>query len=313
MRLVAVYDRTMPTAVALGREHGVRAVATVDEVLAREDVDAVLIATSHDTHHPIALAAARAGKHIFCEKPMALTVAQCAEMISAADEQSVRLLVGHVSRQLPAVRASVEILQEGDLGAPVAILMIRHQELVRAGWWSRRSTFGGMLHSPAIHNLDLMNYFLGTPRVVFAQAGPRIQRQVDYEDVIMMQIGYEDGGIGALSATISDPLRAPAGTNMVRITCERGALRLDLTGSGSVQFQRRDGALTSASVSPSGSAPREALRAELQNLADWINGEAEPFVRPQDALRAVELCEAAYRSIETATPVHLPLVATTPT
>ena len=67
------------------------------------------------------------------------------------------LLVGHVTRLLPVVRTALERIRRGDIGEPLAVAMVRHQDLPRRGWRARRADYGTLLHSPAVHNLDVMN------------------------------------------------------------------------------------------------------------------------------------------------------------
>ena len=117
----------------------------------------MVVATSHESHVALAIASLQAGRHVFVEKPMATTVADCSRIIAAADEASRHLLVGHVMRLVPVVRSAMEILKSDQLGRPLGVWMLRHQPLTRTGWMARRATFGNLLHSPAIHSLDLMN------------------------------------------------------------------------------------------------------------------------------------------------------------
>jgi predicted dehydrogenase len=252
------------------------------------------------------------GRHVFCEKPMALNVVECEEMIRHAEANGVKLLIGHVMRQLPLVKEVRRMILSGRLGEPVAMVNVRYQPLQRKGWWSRRELVGGLLHSPSIHNLDLMNWFLGRAVAVYGEAAPQQQKTLDYPDTIMMQARYGSGAVGTLAASISDRSYPPAGTNWGQITCTRGAVTLDLVGDGKVIYygdNEPPTCITSRGQSPSSSESGAdyALNAELVNFAEWILGTAEPFINPSEAAAAVELCEAAYLSIEQSASISLPL------
>lgn len=306
LRLVAITDRDPATAKLAGRELEVPVVASTGAAIEHPQATAVIVATSHASHAAAATAALEAGRHVFVEKPLAITVADCARVIATADRADRRLLVGHVMRLVPVVRAAMEILDSGRLGRPLGVWMLRHQPLTRTGWMAQRATFGNLLHSPAIHSLDLMNQILGRSRLIFAQAAPVIQSDVEYPDLEFVQVGYEGGPIGAMGATVSDPLYGPSGTNSARIVCERGSLAFDV-GAGTIDVQVIGGPLSRTTITVADWGLTGAIQSELANFRDLVRGEAAPFVTPEEGLRAVELCEAADHSIATGAPVALPL------
>jgi predicted dehydrogenase len=306
--LVAVYSHTPATAKTAAEALGVPASTSFEDVVGSDSLDAVVIATSHDTHRALTIDAARAGKHVFCEKPMAITVADCEAMIRATDEAGVRLFVGHSMRYHPLVVRARSAIDEGLLGSPLAVTMMRFATQIRLGWWSRQASYGGMLHSPGIHELDLMNSLLGRPRIVYAQAAPRVQPQVDYDDTIFVQVKYESGAIGSLTSSISDPLNDPGGRESTRILCERGGIGLEFGPTSWLEVQRRGETPERTSNDDDG---WESIRSELRNFVQWISGDAEPLIYPIEALAAVEVCEAAYASVATGAPVTLPIAART--
>lgn len=291
-RLVMLHDRDPAAAADGGAALGVDAVAEVEALIGDASVDAVIIATTHATHLPLALAALEAGKHVFVEKPMALTARDARTMIECAEAAGRVLLVGHVTRLLPVVRAALEIVDSGRMGRPLAGWFIRHQPLRRLGWFAERSEFGALLHSPAIHNVDLMQRVLGRPSVVTAMAAPRIQVDVEYPDILGVLVGHEGGSIGTLGATVTDPLFAPGGTSSARIVGEGGGLAFDVA-TGEIAFQAPDGALERSTIEAPGWGLDEAIALELQNFHDAVRGEAAPFVAPEEGMLAVAVCEAA--------------------
>ena len=263
-----------------------------------------MVATPHAAHVPVGLAAVEAGRHVFVEKPLSLTAAEGKSLVDAAERAGVTLLVGHVTRLLPVVQRALRLLDDGRIGDPAAVPMVRHQHLRRDGWRSVRAVFGMLLHSPAIHNLDLMNRILGRATSVTALAAPAVQPGLEYPDVLSMLVGYERARVGSLAATISDPLYAPEGTNSVRVVGTGGALAFDIV-SGRIDLQPNGGPGETIEVE-SGPRPIDAaLVDELANFAAAIRGEAAPFVAPSEAVAAVELCEAADRSIAIGGTVRL--------
>lgn len=304
VELVGIWSHTPATAIDAGRTLGAPAFASYDELLSAPHLDAVAIASSHGSHRQLAIDAARAGVHIFCEKPMAITVAECREMITAAELANVKLFIGHSLRHHPLVGQATTLVRDGDLGDPIAVTMLRFASHLRFGWWSRRAEYGGMLHSPGVHELDLMNALLGRATTVYAQAAPRIQQQTDYDDTMIVQVQFESGAIGVLASSISDPLNDPGGREAVRVLCRDGGLAIDFGREPWLEIQRRGEALERITTDAD---PWATIRAELSNFTAWLRGEEEPLVRPAEALAAVELCEAAYRSAASGRPVRLPL------
>lgn len=296
LRLVALHDADPATASAASTELGAPAVDSVGALVGHPDVGAVIIATPHASHAPIALEAAAAGRHLFVEKPLAVTTIDARRIADAARAASVVLVVGHVTRLLPVPARVFELLDDGIIGEPFAAWMIRHQPLTRRGWMGRRADFGMVLHSPAVHNVDLLLRILGPARTVSALAAPSIQ-PIEYPDIVSVLVAHESGGVGTLGATVSDPLFAPTGTSSARIVGSEGGLAFDVA-TGRIHHQRVDDHLVEERIDVEAWGLDDAVTTELASFRDAIRGDAEPFVAPIDAIRAVALCEAADRSIE---------------
>src|SRR4029453_16725185 len=119
-------------------------------------------------------------------------------------------------------------------------------------------------------------------------------------------VGYERGRVGSLGATVSDPLYGPGGTSSARLIGPTGGLAFDVA-TGIIDLQRAGGWLEHTRIDAEGWGLDAALAEELTAFASVIRGEAAPFVTPEEALLAVELCEAAGRSIEAGGRIDLPL------
>lgn len=309
LALVGVVDADPSAAAAAAAELETSVFATLEELLAQASVAAVIVATPHASHHPIALAALSAGRHAFVEKPLTITSAEAIEVIGAAERAGLILLVGHVTRLLPLVGTALERLDAGEIGTPHAAWVTRHQPLARRGWMASAADFGMLLHSPAVHNVDLMNRILGRPQRVMAMAAPTIQAEVEYPDVAAALVGYASGAVGSLAATVSDPLFGPGGTSLTRVVGDRGGLEFDVA-RGTLAVQREGAAAEQVRVTAEGWGLDEAIDGELASFAAAIRGEAAPFVSPGEALAAVAVVEAAARSIDSGMPVEIePLLA----
>jgi predicted dehydrogenase len=170
-----------------------------EDLIARDDVQAVYIATPVDLHCEQTLAAAQAGKHVLVEKPMALDVEQCRQMIEACDAAGVQLGVAYYRRFYPAVRRVAELLREGVLGRPLSILATTGNPLrfPSDDWRVVRSRGGGgPLMDIGSHRLDLFLMLLGAPRRVRAACG----ESPDYESeqTATLLVEYPQGCHGVL-------------------------------------------------------------------------------------------------------------------
>ena len=165
--LVAVMRRDAAKARDFARRHGVpKWYDNADVLLADPDIDAVYVATPPAFHLPYTLAALRAGKHVYVEKPMALTAAECREMIAAEQASHGRkLCVAHYRRALDAFLKVRELLAAGAIGAPrLAEVRIVHPPKTTRDWRTTPAVSGGgLFHDLAPHHLDLMLLFFGTP------------------------------------------------------------------------------------------------------------------------------------------------------
>jgi predicted dehydrogenase len=305
LKVTAVFDIDHERAWALERDLGgadVRACRQLTQMW--PIVDAVLISSSHDQHMSNVIEAASAGKHVFCEKPMAIDVAECQAMIEATTKHGVKMLVGQVTRLMPIMARMREILDSGLIGRPVAIHILRAAWMERQGWWAKTASSGGMLHSPGAHIYDLLNSLLGRAVSMYAVAAPRIQPQVDFADTLFTTVTYENGAIATFGTSISGQTWLYEG----RIIAERGSLQYALEHEGCWLTYHPRGATPIRELF--GTFDQEGLdgvAVELRNFADFVLRDAPPFVTNHAAMEAVAMIQAAYQSVQTGGVVHLPV------
>ncbi|MFZ1753345.1 MAG: Gfo/Idh/MocA family oxidoreductase [Caldilineaceae bacterium] len=169
-RLAAISGGTR--APGLAAEYGVDFVEAYADLLARDDVDAVLIATPHINHIDQVLQAAQAGKHILCEKPLATSVADCTRMIDSCRQAGVMLQVIQTLRFRGVPARAKQLIAAGAIGD---VWMIRGQTLVRnyiidKSSWAAQPENGGAFLDMGVHNFDIMRFWSGSEvRRVFSQ------------------------------------------------------------------------------------------------------------------------------------------------
>jgi 1,5-anhydro-D-fructose reductase (1,5-anhydro-D-mannitol-forming) len=200
--LVAVWDDDLARGQAAADAGGVSFVHDLDTLLARDDLDAVTVTTATTEHHVMMLRAIQAGKHIFTEKLLAPTVAEAEEIIAAADNASLALMVSLPRLYHGYTRAIVEQLDQERLGdLTYCRIRLSHDGAV-AGWLPERfydpgATVGGALSDLGCHPVYLTQLFLGAvPATVSATYAWFTKRQVEDQAVVTLE--YPDGVIGVV-------------------------------------------------------------------------------------------------------------------
>jgi predicted dehydrogenase len=287
-----------------------RTTTDYDAVLADEGVDAVVLATPAPTHHPLASAALRAGKHVLVEKPLATSVADCEDLIQLAAAGGRTLMVGHVFIYNAAVRKVREYIDSGELGE----IRYLYSQRLNLGQVRRDAN---ALWNFAPHDLSIMGYWLrAEPIDVVARGYDYLQPGI--EDVVFMTLDYP-GGIGAnVHISWLDPLKV---RRMTVVGSEKMVVYDDVSTDARVMLY--DKGVTRRG--PDGAEPSlgrfesfaefqlliragdvlipqiefsEPLRVETQHFVDCIVSGATPETDGQDGLRVVRALEMAQRSMD---------------
>ncbi|UCC63994.1 MAG: Gfo/Idh/MocA family oxidoreductase [Anaerolineae bacterium] len=304
-RMAAVQNRTLSTAQEFGASMGVPAYATFQELLADPNVEAVLVANPHSLHEEVAVAAAEAGKHIFCDKPLAIDVAACYRMIDATEKHGVKMMCGQVTRLYPVYRRAAEVVKSGRLGQLAAVNVADMVHIDRVRWWARSGTMGALLHSPGVHAIDYLLSVCGRATSVSAfESRVRVQPGVDYQDSLFLLVVFESGAIGGVECSVSC-LTPDRRCHMIGT---QGSLRFDPTESW-IEVASWKGEQERIEVGPSDRRGRlnVGVNAELESFIKWVTLDAEPILTAWDGLRAVEIIDAAYQSIAQRRAIDLPL------
>lgn len=298
---------------ALAAELGVVVEPDADALLARSDVDAVIIATPHSTHLALTQAAAAAGKHVYCEKPMARDLAECDGMIAACEAAGVALTVNKVTRFRQVPRTAKRLLDEGAIGE---LRMIRITSSVEAylpdeTGWTRDPAEGGAWLDMGCHLFDALRWFTGSEAdSVFADvrdfAGLGLRRsgmaQVRLRNGVMVQvwISFEmpSPNIGSQSQWLF-----VGSTGMIEAD-SYGKARLGRDGAWEQVDEMPWFDLNADIYSP---VRLKAFAAQVQDFAEAIRDGRAPSIGGADGRAAVELVEASARSSELGTSVALPL------
>ena len=198
--LTVIYDLSADALASIApRVPGARVATDVADVTAAEDVDAVIIATPTTTHRALTLLALGAGKHVLCEKPLAATVAECDELIAAAESAGRVLFVGHTFLFNPAVRRMRELIEDGTVGR------ILYAHAARTGLGPIRQDVN-VLWDLAPHDLSILMSLFGEEPASVGATGRAVLRE-GVEDIVFAQVTFESGAIAGLHLSWLDPYK----------------------------------------------------------------------------------------------------------
>jgi UDP-N-acetylglucosamine 3-dehydrogenase len=286
--LVAICDLDSTRAESIAKKYEVDWYLRDEDLLKRDDIEAVCVCTPTITHAEVALKAIRLGKHLLIEKPMANVAEQARDLLDEAEKNHVRLMTGFIERFNPGLQRMKKIVEDGDLGEPVLALSRR------VGKWPERIGDIGVVKDSAIHDLDLMRFlFKEEPQSVYARAGSLGHRFEDYAQIVLSFSGIRTAFVEANWLT----------PHKVRL--------LTVTGSeaiASVDYITQEIVIEDVEkvVKPKFEWT-EPLKLEIEHFADSIIKGRAPAVTGLDGLRALQIAEASLDSAQTGRVVKLSL------
>lgn len=310
-RLVAISGgRRAP---GLADDYGVRYDPDYASLLARGDIDAVLIATPHADHCPQVIAAAAAGKHVLVEKPMATSVADCTKMIDACGRSGVHLEVIQTQRFRGALWRTRQLIAEGAIGQ---VRMLQGRSLftdyvVGSSPWAGEELHGGAFLDTGVHFFDLMRFLTGKePDSIFSRLNTF--GRVPYGGLnAMTQLTFADGAMAQhwMSYQVPKP-SLPNSEHRYVVVGETGMI--DVDAYGKLQLAKDDRWTTvweQPAIDyvnrPLDPVRLEAFFTQTQAFVDNVLDHRPPTVSGADGRAAVALVEAAWASSRSGAPIRL--------
>jgi predicted dehydrogenase len=286
--LVALQKRSRVEAEAAARSFGVPHAFTQAEDLVRHpEVDAVFVVSANAAHCAETIAAARAGKHVIVEKPMAMTVAEAEEMIDACRRANVRLMVAHMIRLSPAMQRVRELLAGGEIGriSCVRADFVYDGRMSQRGWLlDRRVAGGGPVFDIGVHCLDTVRFLLGSEvEEVRSVLSPRPTAEIT-EQTAHMALRFG----GGTTASITCSYESGARRSLLEVFGTDGMISvLDFT----VGSRRAVVSVTRAPMGKSPSTTTEAVDvpnlyvAEIAQFVECVRNGTEPALSGDNGLR----------------------------
>jgi predicted dehydrogenase len=309
-RVAAISSRRAEHAAQVAREEGCEATTDPEALVRRPELDLVAITSSSGSHARLAVAAIAAGKHVVIEKPMAMTAAECRQIIEAARARGVTLSVISQRRFEPVHQAVKRALDSGALGRLLLLEArcpyYRSQAYYdSADWRGTVAEDGGALMNQSIHSVDLLLWFGGPAREVVGRTATQTHR-MEAEDLALALVTFGSGALGSITASTS--IR-PGFLPTLDVFGSEGTIRLE---GASVVHWTVPGLDAPAAEGPASAgvqspqlASHEHHRAQLADVLESIDSGRAPLVTGEDGLRAVELVDGVYQSARSNRPITL--------
>jgi len=243
--LIAVCDVVKEKADALGKKYAARSYGSLAELLASEKgIDVASICSPNGLHAEHSIQCLKAGIHVLCEKPMAITVHDCGEMIKAAEKTNKRLFAIKQNRFNPPVEAVKKILDEGRLGKILSIQLScfwnRNEDYYKNSWKGTMALDGGTLYTQFSHFVDLLYWMVGDVKEVEAMMGNYLHEGIiEFEDTGVVILRFYNGAIGTINYTVNS-----FGKNMegsLTIFGEKGTVKIGGQYLNELEYQNIEG------------------------------------------------------------------------
>jgi len=320
-KLVGCFNHTSEKARDFAHQYGCRHFETLDEMLADPAVDIVNICTPSGAHMEPGVAAAKAGKHVVVEKPLEVTLKRCDRIIDACRRNNVKLCTIFPSRFSAVNQEMKKAIDAGRFGkltlGDTYVKWWRSQEYYDSGGW--RGTFkldgGGAFMNQAIHNVDLLYWFMGDIEEIAGVTGTLAHERIEVEDVAAACVKFRNGAVGVLQATTS------AWPGLLKKTEIHGTCGSAIVEQDHLllwEFQKklaRDKTVTqkfAASGTSGGAADPNAISyaghlAQLRDFVKAIKTGGVPAVDGEEGRQSVEIILAIYKAAWSGRRVTLPL------
>jgi len=312
-RLVAVCRSDPARAEESATQFGVACLTDYAALLARADVDAVCICTPSGLHAEQTIAAARAGKHVLVEKPIALTLADADAMIAACEHAGVRLGVALQRRTEPEFQRVQAAIAAGELGrivlGSISMPYLRLQSYYDSADW--RGTWaldgGGALMNQGIHLVDLLLWLIGDVTEVRATSAT-LAHAIQVEDCVTATLRFANGALGSITATTA---AAPGFPHRIEIYGDHGGVQIEgeqvvrwAGGNREPRTQNPEPIAAGAGANPSGIGPIGHLRL-LEDFVAAIRAGCDPLAPGREGRRSLALVLAVYEAARTGRAVRI--------
>ena len=314
LELAAVCDVVADRAQAAGERYGLPWFESFDEMLASARFDAVALCTPSGLHPKHGILAASAGKHVICEKPMAISLDGADQLVGACDAAGVQLFVVKQNRLNPAIQLLKRAIDRERFGriylANTTVRWTRPQEYYDQAPWRGTWEFdGGAIMNQASHYVDLIQWLVGPVESVMAKTAT-LARRIETEDTGVAVLRFRSGAIGVIEVTMLTYPRNLEGS--ITILGEKGTVKVGGTAVNRVEhwafadYDDDDKLIDSASTNPP-TVYGFGHEGYYRNVLAVLRGQAKAETDGRAGRKSLELILGIYESAKTGRDVPIPL------
>ena len=293
----------------------VQASVNYQEALNDPRLEAVDICLPHNLHGEVAVAAAQAGKHILCEKPIASTLEEADQMIEAAENAGVILMIAENERFHPAIRKIQELIQDGAIGKPALLQMTRQCYLKRSFLEDRRwfldakAAAGGAMTVGGVHDFEKARMLVGEVESVYSLRAPQRFLEMEGDDTSVALVRFRNGVVGTFVLSfILKSLVTAAGQEVhtLRIDGESGSLSLEDYHTIRLFSERADWQNNQNLIQHEiYVSEQDTFLLEIEHFLECVQSGQQPITNGREERKPLEIVLAAYQSMRTGEVVRI--------
>lgn len=319
IQIAGFNDYVEARAAELVNIYGGKVYKTVDEMLSDPEIDLVSVCVANAFHAETTIKALKAGKNVLCEKPMAINLEECEEMVKVAQSCNKRLFIGHNQRLTPAHKKAKELIQSGEMGKVLTFAT----SFCHAGpeswsidkgkgtWFFKKSAaaFGSMADL-GIHKIDLIKYLIGDEICsiysemavldkTFEDGSP-----IEVDDNSVELIHFKNGAFGTVTTSWT---QYGGENNQTQINCKNGVMKLYMDPKYSLTVTHPDGTVDNYDLDriQTNTDAQQATSGVIDEVVDALLNQRESILDATDIIGSMRAVFACKQSVETGTAVKL--------
>lgn len=308
-KLAAVCDIDPAKAEELGNKHNANIYKSIEELLAAEkDLNVVAVCTPNGLHAEHSIKALKAGINVLCEKPMALSIKECGEMIKTAEKVNKRLFVVKQNRFNPPVEAVKKLLDEGKLGKIFSVQLScfwnRDAAYYHNSWKGTKELDGGTLFTQFSHFIDLLYWMVGDVKQAKAFTGNYAHEGIiEFEDTGVVILEFDNGVIGTVNYTVNSYKKNMEGS--LTIFGEKGTIKIGGQYLNVLEYQNIEG--IEIKDLPAGNKANDYGNYQgsmsnhdkvYENLVQVLKNNAQISANSFEGFKTVEIIEKIYNAAQ---------------
>jgi predicted dehydrogenase len=305
VNVVGVFSVTKESAERLALQHGAETFDSFDQVLGRDDIAIVDVCAPTPFHKDYIVKSLAAGKHVFSEKPLALTLEEGEEIVRAAKQARTKMMVGHVVRFFHEYCAARETVLSGQLGRIGVVRTTRAGGFPKGwqDWYDNHAMSGGVPQDLIIHDLDFLRWCFGDVKRVYAKA--LTYQNLKHSDYILATLRFNNGTIAHCEGSWAHQ----PGTFFTRLEIcgSKGMLEFDSRKAIPVamSLKKTEGTTQAGVMLPESPVNENPYLLELKHFIECIDANKQPIVTPADALQALKISLALLESVRSGEVIHI--------